>query len=114
MENFDPHTADYLEKPFNKGTLCAARFSDDECWYRAKIIGSLPGQAGKYSVRFIDFGNTTTVNIDTETRKLPAHLLQYEPLSYPAYFAYISTPGKAKNFGDEAKKYVEKHALDKK
>jgi hypothetical protein len=43
MENFDPNTADYLEKPVNKGTLCAARFSDDENWYRAKLLGPVAG-----------------------------------------------------------------------
>ena len=93
MEHFDPHTADYLEKPVNKGTLCAARFSDDENWYRAKLLSTVPGQSGRYNVRFIDFGNTSTVAVESDTRKLPAHLLQYEPLAYPAYLAYISIPG---------------------
>jgi hypothetical protein len=41
MENFDPNTADYLEKPVKTGTLCAARFVDDENWYRAKLLGSV-------------------------------------------------------------------------
>ena len=93
MENFDPNTADFLEKPVNKGTLCAARFVDDENWYRAKLLGPVPGQIGKQHVQFIDFGNCSTVIVESDTRKLPAHLLQYEPLAFPAYLAYISIPG---------------------
>jgi hypothetical protein len=80
MEHFDPQSADNLERPINKGTLCAARFSDDGNWYRARLTGPTGGKQGKqYDVQFIDFGNKSQVNIDTDTKKLPAHLLAFEP-----------------------------------
>lgn len=44
MENFDAQSADTLEKPINKGTLCAARFKDDGCWYRTKLLGPTAGK----------------------------------------------------------------------
>ncbi len=42
-----------------KGTVCCAKFSEDDMWYRAEILDS-PSQSS-YRVRFFDFGNTDTV-----------------------------------------------------
>lgn len=42
MESFIPSTTEPMERPINKGTLCAARFSEDQCWYRARILGPAP------------------------------------------------------------------------
>lgn len=41
-----------------RGDLCAAKFSEDEEWYRAKIE-SMSG--GKASVRYIDYGNSEVI-----------------------------------------------------
>lgn len=41
MEHFDYGTAEELEKPIKKGTLCAALFASDNKWYRVKTLGSI-------------------------------------------------------------------------
>ena len=41
MEHFDLQTADELEKPIKRGTLCAALFANDSKWYRVKVLGAV-------------------------------------------------------------------------
>ena len=50
-----------LAQQLDKHTVCCARFSEDNVWYRAEILDSA-GRKG-YHVRFIDFGNTDTVTL---------------------------------------------------
>ena len=76
MEQFDADSSSELERPIMRGTLCAALFSADDLWYRVKVI-STAGR-GDIEVKFIDYGNTEVVSEST-LRKLPAHLLSYEP-----------------------------------
>jgi len=75
MANFDSTNSQELQKPILKGTLCAAKFSHDGKWYRAKVIGSLG--KGQLEVLFIDYGNTDIINSEDSKnlRKLPANLL---------------------------------------
>ncbi|XP_049859923.1 tudor domain-containing 6-like isoform X2 [Schistocerca gregaria] len=53
-----------------EGALCAALFKDDGFWYRAEILSR---NNDDMSVRFIDYGNTSTTD---EVRVLPSDLLQ--------------------------------------
>jgi len=76
MEEFDPSTAGELERPIMKDTLCAALFSADNRWYRVRVISN--AGRGEYTIKFIDYGNTEKVSEST-LRKLPAHLLAFEP-----------------------------------
>jgi staphylococcal nuclease domain-containing protein 1 len=55
MNKFDEFSAQDLEKPIKKGTICAARFKLDECWYRARILRGTG--KNQFDVEFIDFGN---------------------------------------------------------
>lgn len=49
---------------------------------------------------------------DLDLRKLPAHLLAYEPQAIPAKFAFLKCPRKTQQMGLQAAKYVEKYALN--
>lgn len=57
------------------GAKCAAKFLDDDLWYRAEIVKNL-GES--YEVKFIDYGNISEV---FELKKLNEELSQYEPLA---------------------------------
>ncbi len=43
-----------------EGSVCVARFSEDESWYRATVVACSGDQA---TVRFLDFGNTETCGV---------------------------------------------------
>ncbi|KAL1128881.1 hypothetical protein AAG570_013415 [Ranatra chinensis] len=57
-----------------KGDIVAAKFPEDESWYRAEILST---ERGEVTVRFIDYGNVSMV---TETRLLPPDLQASPPL----------------------------------
>ncbi|KAK7107596.1 staphylococcal nuclease domain-containing protein 1-like [Littorina saxatilis] len=77
MENNPPTAGSYTPK---KGETCAAKFSDDEQWYRAKIQKIEPGKA---SVLFIDFGNkesvalTSLATLPSAFQSMPAQASEY-------------------------------------
>ncbi len=81
MEEFDSSSAEELQRPIMKGTLCAALFSGDDKWYRVRVLGT--AGKGNLDVKFIDYGNQETVQEST-LRKLPAHLLAFEPQAMSA------------------------------
>ena len=113
MNAFSPNPQLELQKPILNGTICAAKYSVDGKWYRAKVLSSLGG--GKIQVSFIDYGNTAVINIDDPKtlRKLPANLLQYEPCAVTCKLAYIKVPRLSKFQGPEANAYLRKYGLDK-
>ena len=52
---------------------CCARYSDDNAWYRARVIAvDLPQQTA--TVCFVDHGNTDVVNLLPDLRQLSADL----------------------------------------
>jgi len=86
MEEFDGESSSELERPIMRGTLCAALFSADNLWYRVKVVSTM-GRGG-IQVKFIDYGNTEVVNEET-LRKLPAHLLAFEPQAMESQLAFL-------------------------
>lgn len=56
-----------------QGSLCAAQFSEDGVWYRARVVQAKPNVV----VRFIDYGNTETKGSTAELLALP---LQFNSL----------------------------------
>lgn len=89
-----------------KGTLCAAKYKADSKWYRARVMQTLG--RGQYQVFFIDYGNIDVVNIDDNKslRKLPGHLLQFEPQAKRCELAYVKVPRLEKEQGERAFKYI--------
>ena len=87
--------------------MCAALYSKDNKWYRCKVIRTV--EKGRTEVQFIDYGNTEVVRPDQDLRKLPAHLLAFEPQAIPACFAYVRCPRLSQLQGTEAAKYVQKY-----
>lgn len=73
-------TADVLKHPLkseeiSKKLLCIARFDEDGCLYRAKVLEKV--NESSYRVRFIDYGNESSA---TEFYELPAEL-SVDPLA---------------------------------
>ncbi|XP_012147140.2 protein tudor isoform X1 [Megachile rotundata] len=60
---------------FETGTICAAQFSEDNQWYRAKILSHSENGT---EVLYIDFGNKDITN---EVRVLPVDIINIPPLS---------------------------------
>ncbi|ESP00578.1 hypothetical protein LOTGIDRAFT_157854 [Lottia gigantea] len=60
------------------GKICAAKFTEDDMWYRAKVE-KIKGDEVK--VRFADYGNVDTVTTD-RVKKLRAEDISHPPLAY--------------------------------
>ena len=59
-----------IEKP-EIGMPCAAKFSEDDTWYRAEI--QTPGQL-EVEVQFVDYGNTETISVSKIRKLKPEYL----------------------------------------
>lgn len=57
-------------KNIQPGAMCAALFSDDNCYYRARVLNQ---KAGCIEVMFIDFGNTS---LTSDVRTLPTDIAE--------------------------------------
>ncbi|KAK3749426.1 hypothetical protein RRG08_003275 [Elysia crispata] len=87
------------------GGLCAAKFTDDNNWYRARITGLM--KTGLIEVQFVDYGNTDYVS-DDRVKSLDADLVQYPIQCYRCALANVSstqgywTPESTVKFEDKA------------
>ncbi|XP_012939180.1 uncharacterized protein LOC101858039 [Aplysia californica] len=70
------------------GALCAARYTDDNNWYRAKITGVM--QNGLIEVRFVDYGNTDYLERE-RIKELDPALVQYPVQSYRCALAGVTS-----------------------
>lgn len=110
LDKFDGTSAEPLERPIKKGTVCASLFSSDNQWYRVEYLRAVSKTESE--VRFIDFGNVQVVKTDSNLRKLPSSLLAYEPQAILSKFAYIRCPKLNGTLGSQAGKYVKKNGLN--
>lgn len=76
-----------------RGLICAARFSGDNRWYRARVL-HISGKV--VTVLFIDFGSVEIVDtsLDGAMRlaALPKNLANQEPLATEYRLAYVQLP----------------------
>lgn len=84
-----------------RNAVCAALFDDGNgsSWNRAKIEYVYPD--GSARVRFLDYGNETTVPVN-RLRPLDADALQYPPQAKEAVFAWIKPLAATDEFGADA------------
>ncbi|RWS12039.1 uncharacterized protein B4U79_17484 [Dinothrombium tinctorium] len=80
-----------LKNP-KKGMFCAASYSKDGYWYRAKITDVKHGTDGRKEVDvfYIDYGNNETLKDDDITVLLP-EFLDYEPQAVRCCLSYVES-----------------------
>nr|XP_034196257.1 maternal protein tudor-like isoform X2 [Osmia lignaria]XP_034196258.1 maternal protein tudor-like isoform X2 [Osmia lignaria] len=88
---------------FETGTICAAKYSEDEQWYRAKILSHSENGT---EVLFIDYGN---VEVTNETRVLPVDIINIPPL---AKHCAMQKPNSISEWSQEMRKTFEELAAD--
>lgn len=71
-----------------KGEICAAKFSSDNKWYRAKVE-KVTGP--KVSVFYIDYGNREILNV-TDCAALPSGLASEKPFAHEYGLAFTILP----------------------
>ncbi|KAG8198549.1 hypothetical protein JTE90_026450 [Oedothorax gibbosus] len=71
-----------------KGELCAAKYSDDDQWYRAKIIKI---QGSQIQVSYIDYGNKE-ITTATQLASLPAKYHTLPPFAKEYSLAFVTLP----------------------
>ncbi|KAL4085983.1 hypothetical protein PRIC1_014607 [Phytophthora ramorum] len=84
-----------------RNAVCAALFDDGNghAWNRAKVEYVHPD--GSARVRFLDYGNETTVTAN-RLRPLDADVLQFPPQAKEASFAWIKPLSATEEFGADA------------
>ena len=88
---------------------CAAQYSVDGQWYRARVVSVLEGSA---TVAFVDYGNTETISSDRllplnpELRRLPAQAIH-------CCMADIVSPNLDEGWSDEACRKLDELTSDK-
>ncbi|GFS55544.1 staphylococcal nuclease domain-containing protein 1 [Trichonephila inaurata madagascariensis] len=93
MNTNPPLVGSYTPK---KGEICAAKYSADDLWYRARI---LKVQGNQIQIAFIDFGNkelTTSIQLAS----LPAKYHTLQPCAHEYALAFIKLPKDDDNAAD--------------
>ncbi|CAK71152.1 unnamed protein product (macronuclear) [Paramecium tetraurelia] len=88
-----------LKKPVKKGTLCLARFSEDNRVYRAQVIQAFKND--RFLVKFIDYGNNDEVGYQ-EMGALPSQFTSIPQQTRMCSLAYLRFPPQTHEFSEEA------------
>lgn len=95
-----PITGSYTPK---RGDLCAAKFSEDNEWYRAEIEKI---QGGNATLRYIDYGNKE-VAPTTRLASLPAAFSSDKPYAVEYCMAFIQLPADNEYKDESARAFAE-------
>lgn len=85
METNPPLTGSYTPK---KGDLCAAKYSEDQQWYRARVERI---EGPKITVQFIDYGNREVTSV-TSLAQLPSNFAMLSPQATEYSLAFVTLP----------------------
>jgi staphylococcal nuclease domain-containing protein 1 len=99
--HLDPSNAVGLPNPPKAGEFVAAKFTEDDQWYRARIRRN-DREAKKAEVVYVDYGNSETIPWSrlrplTQTQFLPSKL---KPQAVEAQLAFIQLPGNPEYLAD--------------
>ncbi|CAD8049867.1 unnamed protein product [Paramecium primaurelia] len=98
-----------LKKPVKKGTLCLARFSEDNRIYRAQVLQAFKND--KFLIKFIDYGNNDEVNYQ-DMGVLPAQFTNVPQQAKLCSLAYLRFPPSSHEFAEEASDLLRELLLD--
>ena len=76
-----------LSLPIKIGTLCAAKFPDDNKYYRG-LVKSHDKEKKQFEIEFIDYGNIETVNLN-DLIKLDGEISSFPPQALFCEMAYL-------------------------
>ena len=80
-------TGEKLSTPVKQGTLCAAKFPDDDRYYRA-VVKKFDKEKNEYQVEFIDYGNLEWVKLK-DLIKLDGKISSLPPQAMICGLAYL-------------------------
>ncbi|KAF9928343.1 hypothetical protein FBU30_002424 [Linnemannia zychae] len=86
-------------KPRN-GEIVSAKFTEDNQWYRAKILRTLP-ESKSAEVIYVDYGNTETIPL-SRVVPLPSQFSSLPQQAQEAVLSYVKVPEIKDDYGIEA------------
>lgn len=109
MGKINPATTDFPENWEPKRDLVCAGCYNDGKWYRCRVM-SFKKDATDAKVRWIDFGETSTIDLDLllpiQMEKGKPNIADIEPLARRCKLSGLKTPPESTPYFDEAQTYL--------
>ena len=110
---------EYLKRPHCKlrrpktGKVCATKFAEDDCWYRAEVIEPDETQKECFEnnfvpVRFVDFGNTQTTDASV------LYSLPEDFVESPKYALKVTVPNMEELMNFDLEKHLNENIVGQK
>ena len=102
----DTYVSSYISSniltKFRPGDVCCAQYTEDNDWYRARVLGE---KEGKVKVFFVDYGNTCLVD---KVCSLVDHFIDQPQLAIPCVFEATPTLPRPDSINDIAIQFVDR------